>query len=53
MDKFINFAILRNPWNWFSIGAMIIIILASAFVVYSHLHSSPDGETPVNRAKES
>lgn len=39
MDKFINTSILRNPLNWISIGAMIILVAAAGFVIYSRIKS--------------
>lgn len=45
MDKFVNMSILRNPLNWISIGAMIILVIAAGFVIYSRIHS---GEPALN-----
>ena len=39
MDKFVNLSILRNPLNWISITAMICIVVAAGFVIYSRLIS--------------
>jgi len=49
MNRFVNLSLLRNPWNWASVGSMIILILAGAFVVYTHLNSDPTG-TPASGA---
>lgn len=49
MNKFVNLAILRNPLNWISIGAMMAIVALGAFVVYSHFNAAPStGDIPAS-----
>lgn len=37
MSAFINLAILRNPANWLTLGAMILLTFAAFYVVSSKI----------------
>ncbi len=52
MNRFINLAILRNPLNWVTIGAMIILVIAAGVVIYSRISPSDSVNTATNLAKE-
>lgn len=54
MDRFVNMSILRNPLNWISISAMIILCVVAGFVIYSRLNSGDAGpnDGASNLAKE-
>lgn len=40
MDFLINTRLLSNPMNWFSIGAMLLLVLAAFIAIRSHWASS-------------
>lgn len=54
MNKYINTAILANPWNWISIGVMAAILLVAGFAIYSRVAASGDNinDGTSNVAKE-
>lgn len=58
MDWLVNTTMLRNPANWFSIGAMLLIVFVGYLAIRSHLKAStmsaPSSDGPaVELVKES
>lgn len=45
----LDFALLRNPWNWITVGAMVAVVAVAGFVIYSRMTSTTaslnDGES--------
>lgn len=46
MDWIVNTRLLANPMNWFSIGAMLLLVLVTFIAIRSHWTSSTTA-TPV------